>query len=120
MGTLECMKLTNIAAYVLWIAAAAFLMRFELHSDDAGVIAFFILLATCLLGSLHPRRAWQWALLVGPAVPAADLIFGSPHSPFSLSETVKLFVFVVVIGLAGAYLGVLLRKTVSAAAELYF
>ena len=114
------MKLTTIAAYVLWIAAAAFLMRFESHSDDAGVIAFFILLATCLLGSLHPRHAWQWAFLVGPAVPAADLIFGSPHATFELPDAAKLFVFVVAIGLVGAYLGVLLRKTLSAAAGLYF
>lgn len=114
------MKLMNIAAYVLWIAAAAFLMRFELHSDDAGVIAFFILLATCLLGSLHPRHAWQWAFLVGPAVPAADLIFGSSHQPFELPDAGKLFAFVVAIGLVGAYLGVLLRKTLSAAADLYF
>lgn len=114
------MKLLNISAYVLWIAAAAFLMRFELHSDDAGVIAFFILLSTCLLGSLHPRHAWQWAFLVGPAVPAADLIFGSPHPPFQLADAAKLFVFVVAIGLVGAYLGVLLRKTFTAAADLYF
>jgi hypothetical protein len=113
------MKLTDIAAYVLWAASGAFLMRFELHSDDAGVIALFILMATCLLGSLHPHRAWQWALLVGPCVPAADLIFGSPHARFPLSDAAKLTAFVVAIGLVGAYLGVLLRKTVSAAADLY-
>jgi hypothetical protein len=114
------MKLTNMAAYVLWIAAAAFLMRFELHSGDAGVIALFILLATCLLGSLHPRHAWQWALLVGPAVPAANVIFGSPDRPFEPADAAKLLVFVVAIGLVGAYLGVLLRKTLSAAVDLYF
>ncbi len=113
------MKLTDIAAYLLWMAAAAFLMRFELHSDDAGVIALFILLATCLLGSLHPQRAWQWALLVGPAVPAADLIFGSSHPPFELSDAAKLLAFVVGIGLVGSYLGVLLRKTFAAASDLY-
>jgi hypothetical protein len=113
------MKLTDIAAYILWIAAGAFLMRFELHSDDAGVIAFFILLATCLLGSLHPRHAWQWALLVGPAVPAANLIFGSSQPPFELPDAAKLLAFVVAIGMVGSYLGVLLRKTFSAVAELY-
>jgi len=113
------MKLTEIAAYVLCIAADAFLMRFELHTDDAGVMVLFILVATCLLGSLHPQRAWQWALLVGLCVPAADLIFGSSHAPSGSADAAKLAAFVVAIGLVGAYAGVLLRKTISAAADLY-
>lgn len=112
------MKLTGTAPYVLCIAADAFLMQFELHSDDSGVLAFFILLTAFLLGSLHPRHAWQWALLVGPSVPAADLIFGSAHS-LNPGDAAKLLVFVLVLGLAGAYAGVLMRKTLSAATDLY-
>jgi hypothetical protein len=113
------MKLPDLAAYVLCIAADVFLMRFELRTDDAGVMAMFILGATFLLAGLHPRRAWQWALLVGPCVPAADLIFGSSHPPFDLTDAAKLLAFVVVLGMAGAYAGVLLRKTFSAAFALH-
>jgi hypothetical protein len=69
-------KLTGLLPYALWIAAAAFLMRVELRNDDAGVVAFLVLAITFVLGVIHPRHAWQWALLVGPCVPAAHLFFG--------------------------------------------
>lgn len=112
------MRLRDIAAYGLAIASGAFLLRFELNSDDAGIIALFILLSTCILGSLHPQRAWQWTLLVAPAVPVADLLFRSTHT-LSPSDTARLAAFVLSVGLIGAYLGVLLRKTAQAARDLH-
>jgi len=53
-------------------------------------------------------RAWQWALLVGPCVPAAHLLFGT--RPLAARDTVLLLGFVIALGLAGAYAGVLARK----------
>ena len=106
------MKPSTILAYALCAAADVFLMRVELRSDDTGVIAFLILLATFLLGSLHPRHAWQWALLVGLSLPAADLLFGAR---MSWGDAAKVAAFVVAIGLVGAYAGVLLRKMFDAA-----
>ena len=110
------MKLQTAAAYILLVAADAFLMRAELHTDDAGILAGLVLLTALLLGSLRPRRAWQWALLVGPCIPLSDLLFGAP---MKLRDGMLLVAFLAGIGLVGAYVGVAIRKSLSAAAGLY-
>jgi hypothetical protein len=74
------MKATTLACYLFCTAADAFLGRYELHTDDTGVEVFFILLATFVLGCWHPRRAWQWALLVGHAH-RRQIGFLNPHKP---------------------------------------
>ena len=108
------MKLTTVAAYVFWVIAAAFLMRFELRTDDSGVVVLFILAITFVLGLLHPRHAWQWALLVGPCVPAAHLIFGSQGTDLTDVKSFALLLgFVTVVGLVGSYAGVLARKALA-------
>jgi hypothetical protein len=104
------MKLQTVASYALLIAADAFLMRAELHTDDDGILAGLVLLTALLLGSLHPRRAWQWALLVGPCIPLSDLIFG--HG-MKLRDMMLLTAFLAALGLIGAYLGVLIRKALT-------
>lgn len=105
------MKIHAAAAYVLCAACAVILARLELHSDDAGVIAFFILACAGVLGFLHPRNAWQWALLVGPSVPIADLLFRPAKPPVnSLAGFGLLLLFVIAMGLAGCYSGALLRS----------
>jgi len=107
-------KIPAAAAYVLCAASAVFLARLELHSDDAGVIAFFILACAGVLGFLHPRHAWQWALLVGPSVPIADLIFRAGRAPVnSVAGVGLLLLFVIAVGLAGSYSGALLRSGVA-------
>jgi len=108
------MKLANLAAYSFYLVATLLLARFELHTDDAGVVAFFIVAITFVLGCLHPRHAWQWALLVGPAVPVADALFpAKPHVLHALGDLALLAAFVVVLGLAGSYAGVLARRVFS-------
>jgi|SRR5271157_2887322 len=104
------MKLTPVLAYVFWLPAVLFLGRFELHTDDTGVEVFFLLLITFVLGCLHPRRAWQWALLVGPAIPLADLAFGHPQPA---AGAPLLLAVVVALGLAGSYAGAGLRRAIS-------
>ena len=105
--------LITMWSYLVCAAGALLLGRFELHTDDAGVEAFAVLLLAALLGVLHPRRAWQWALLLGPAIPLADLLF-RPARPTGL---LPLTAFVILLGLAGSYAGVLLRRTVLPAAR---
>jgi hypothetical protein len=104
---------TNVGAYLFCLAAGAFLGRFELHPDDTGVEVAFLLLATFILGCWHPRHAWQWAALVGVWIPAAELVFRRP--PVNASSLL-VGAFVLSIGLAGSYLGVLVRKAFSVAA----
>ncbi len=103
---------TAIAAYALCLAAGAFLARFELHTDDTGVEVFLILAVTFLLGCLHPRRAWQWALLVGAWIPAADLAFGRQ----GLRGAALLMAFVSAVGFVGSYAGAFARRITQASA----
>lgn len=104
------MKLSALLAYAFWLPAILFLGYFELHTDDTGVEVGLLLVITFLLGTLHPRHAWQWALLVGPVIPAAQLLFG--HSQAGRGMALVLL-FVVALGLAASYTGALLRRAVS-------
>jgi hypothetical protein len=105
------MKVSTLACYAFCLAAGAFLGRYELHTDDTGVEVFFILLATFVLGCWHPRRAWQWALLVGPCAPAADWIFKAGQTGL-LGITAAVIAF----GLVGTYAGVFFRKGIAVSA----
>jgi hypothetical protein len=111
------MKIRTLACYGFWIVAGFFLARYELHTDDTGIEVFLILLITFILGCWHPRHAWQWALLVGPCAPAADLcesLLGKEqpavHSPGGL---LTITAVVILIGLGGSNGGALLRKALS-------
>jgi hypothetical protein len=100
----------TITTYLFSVAAGAFLGRFELHTDDTGVEVGLLLIATFVLGWLHPRHAWQWAVLVGLWIPGAELAVRRP--PMNASG-LAVAGFVVLVGLAGSYLGVLARSAVS-------
>ena len=111
------MKLAVAATYLFALAAAIFLGRFELRTDDAGVVAFFILAITFLLGRLHPRHAWQWALLVAPAVPLAHVFFPSrSHAMTGAGDLSLLMVFASALGFTGSYSGVFVRRIISSMA----
>ena len=104
------MKLTGILAYVFWPPAVLFLGRYDLRTDDTGVEVFFLLLITFILGCLHPRRAWQWAVLVGPAIPLTELLFGRSQN---FAGAMLLLAVVTALGLAGSYMGAGLRRAMS-------
>ncbi len=104
------MKLTGILAYAFWIPAILFLARYDLRTDDTGVEVFFLLTITFILGCLHPQRAWQWGLLVGPAIPLTELLFGRSQN---FAGTMLLLVVVTALGLGGSYVGAGLRKAIS-------
>jgi hypothetical protein len=107
------MKLTTPATYLFCVAAIILLGRFELHTDDAGVVVLFVLVITFALGSLHPRRAWLWAL-AGWCVPGAHLFWRAAKSDLnSVSGFVMLTLFVTALGFAGSYSGALLRKVIA-------
>jgi hypothetical protein len=110
-------SIAPVAACVFGLAAAMFLGRFELHTDDSGVEVFFILLFTFILGCWYPKRAWLVPLL-GLSAPLAELFWG--RSRPSLNHTTGLALlagFVVLVGLIGSYSGVLIRKFVIANAS---
>lgn len=88
----------KIAIYAFAFAAAIFLGRFELHTDDTGIEVGLLLLTSFLLGCLHPSHAWQWAVLVGGAIPLADLLMRKPFPP-------GVAAFTIAVALIGSYLG---------------
>src|ERR1017187_2933268 len=102
-----------------WIAAIAlflFLARVELTSDDAGIIAGLIFLSACALALLQPRHAWRWGLIIGLAIPAAELYaiyFGTPRSGLSAPKGwAGVMAITLAIAMAGAYIGAGVRKLI--------
>lgn len=105
------MKPATLTSYLFCFAATALLVRYDLHTDDAGVEAFLILVVTFLLGCLHPRRAWQWALLVGASIPAAELLPGARSTELKQAwDLTMLTGFLIALGLAGSYSGAFVRR----------
>jgi hypothetical protein len=106
------MKLTTTLTYLVCVAAIIILGRFELHTDDAGIVVLFILVITLILGCLRPRRAWLWAL-AGWSVPGVHLFWRAAKSDLnSASGLVMLTLFVTALGFIGSYSGALLRKAI--------
>lgn len=85
------------------LAAAIFLAQFELETDDTGVEVGLILGISFVLGWAHPRRAWQWALLIGGSVPVAEL--AARHQAMA-----GVAAFTIGLGLAGSYAGAGVRR----------
>jgi hypothetical protein len=113
------MKLSAVACYGFCLAAGAFLAHYELHTDDTGLEVGYIVLVTFILGCWHPRRAWQWALLVGPWAPAADCVkWLGGHAPeiHGAGGLAGVALVVILLGLAGSYAGALLRRAVKSLA----
>jgi hypothetical protein len=110
------MKRLTWIAYLLCLTAMVMLFRFGSRSEDAGIVVFLIVLVTFALGSLSPRRAWQWALLVGLSVPFAYLLSGFQVAPVGeIPGLLVLTAFLVGLGLAGSYSGTLVRRYAQAA-----
>lgn len=74
------------------------------HWDDAGITAGMLLLSAGLLGMLGPRRPWLWALGVGVWVPL-DLVVQKPSMGNGLGGLA-----ILAIPLAGAYMGMGIRR----------
>ena len=104
-------NLATIGVYLFCFTAAGLLARYDLHTDDTGVEVFLILAVTFLLGCLRPRHAWQWALLVGPWIPAAEALFGprGEHG-INIPSLAMLAAFVIGLGLLGSYSGAFARR----------
>lgn len=108
---------TNLMAASAWLfglLAAIYLGRLELHTDDAGIEVLFILVFTFILGCWYPKRAWL-APLVALSIPVAELIWGRPRAELNHAAGLAMLAgFVVAVGLAGSFAGVLIRKLLRA------
>ena len=63
--------------------------------DDTGVSAAAVFTSCGILGVVHPRRAWQWALAVGSWIPALGIAL---HQNYESGAAL-------VVAFAGAYAG---------------
>jgi len=98
----------SLLAWLLAAALCLFLGRFELHTDDAGVLLGFLILSGALVALLDPRRPWLWGLLLGAAIVSADLWSGRAGSPWwSLPAVAAL---TTAAAMAGAYAAAFVRK----------
>ena len=68
--------------------------------DDTGVSAAMVLVASGLMGAIHPARAWVWALAVGSWVP----LMGFALDPAGFDPA---SVLALAFATAGAYAGAL-------------
>lgn len=86
------------------------------HTDETGIVAGSVLIASGLLGLVEPRGAWRWGLLVGLSVPVGQAIFhlvGAPVPyPNEWSDLPVTFV-ALVPALVGAYAASLIRTSVT-------
>lgn len=100
-------SMQTIAAFALAIAAALFLGRFELHTDDTGVEVGFVLLFTFALGFWQPSRAWLFSL-IGLGIPLAELGWGN----LSPKKAALIGLVVLAISVTGTVCGVMARKLI--------
>ena len=101
-------NMQTIAAGIFAIAAALFLGRFELHTDDTGVEVAFVLLFTFILGFWQPKYAWLFAF-IGLSIPAAELGWGQP----GLKKAALIALVVMTISITGTVCGVFARRLVT-------
>ncbi len=96
------MKVTAIATYVLFALAMVLLGRYDLRTDDSGMVAFFILLIAFILTWLNPQRRLPWCLS-GWCVPVAEMVRGDKINGL-------LFMFVTLLGIVGSSAAVFLKR----------
>ncbi len=88
----------------------------DFNNDEPQAAVIVIVVFAGLLGSIQPRKAWRWALIVGLGVPIVYLIatalgyhaksVGEPGWYASLIALIPAFI--------STYCGVLVRKAISA------
>ena len=98
----------SLFAWILAAGLCLFLGRFELHTDDTGVLLGFLILSGALVALLDPRRPWLWGLLLGAAIVVADVWasrFGSTWWNLPAIGAVA-----TAAAMAGAYTAALVRR----------
>ena len=104
------MKITALATYVFFAIAMVLLGRYELHTDDTGMVAFFIVLTAFILAWVNPKQQLLWCLS-GWCVPVAE-IFRSDNLKGlpDVKSKVLLWMFVTLLGIVGSSAAVLLKR----------
>ena len=68
--------------------------------DDTGITVGMILIGTFILGVVHPKHSWVWALSVGIWIPIWNIVLHNNYGS----------IIAIAFAMAGAYSGALIRK----------
>ena len=91
------------------LAAGLFLMSVDARTDDTGILAGLIVLSAGVLSAIRPRAALLVGALVGLPIPVVNAI------RFESYAALAALGFALVGAFAGAYVGILVRRTLQAA-----
>jgi cell division protein FtsW (lipid II flippase) len=115
----SAMKFASFHIFALFAVMLLFLGRFELHTDDTGMVVFFVACFAFVLGYLRPALWWLWAM-VGLCIPFAHIIVRpgyvavQPHQkPLSPVDMVLIAAFVLAVGSTGSFLGSRLHRALN-------
>lgn len=86
----------------------------NLHASEVQAPVLAILVFTFLLGYLHPRRAWIWALVLGLSILLSYVVapVAGYHTPYPPSPNIFATLIALIPACIGAYAGVLIRKVI--------
>lgn len=105
-------RLRTPLGWALAIGFGALASYVDLHNTDVQMPAMLLIVFSALLGFLHPRHAWQWALLIGLSIPVGYAIATANgyHVPYPAPSSRASIVFLpLAFAIAGAYGGAWLR-----------
>ena len=93
---------------VLACVAGLWLVSVDARTDDTGIEAGLIFLIAAALAAVRPRAAIVLAFIVGAPIPIAEALQSGSFPPGILALG-----FSVAGALAGAYLGIMVRRNAS-------
>jgi len=94
-----------VLAYAAAIGCAVYAVFVDSHTDEVTATLLVVLGGPFLLGAAVPVKPWRWAAIVGLAIPLKTLAASLAKGPaFDLRILITLLV-----ALAGAYIGAILR-----------
>jgi len=83
----------------------------HLYTDAHRAVVLLLFAASCLCGTLSPRRVWRWALIIGCGVPLVLIIgHGLSHALQFGHDPDDLLRLTFVPSLIGSHVGVLMRR----------
>lgn len=115
-GKRDSVRASLIGAYVIAVWMAAWIARFDLRANNTRGVVFAILLSTFACSVIEPRYAALWALLVGFAVPIAEVYSAAGGAPRpGLGAPIPLVILALItlaIAFTGAAIGLLFHKLI--------
>src|SRR5438105_4319005 len=92
------MGIRIMVGLALAAAEGAWLFRYNLHTDDTGILVGMILIGSATVAAILPGRWWPAAFAMGACVIASELYRSGAHAGVALVALFVLFVSGVGVG----------------------